>query len=111
MNRWAIAFAAFFAAIVIGAIGYQLGVSHGLAVGAQAAGGAAAPVVVPYMYYRPWGFGFGFLFPFAFFAFWFLIARGLFWRGRPWHRERLDEWHRRAHEQMSGSAAPDRVRS
>jgi hypothetical protein len=100
-----------FAAVAIGGIGYQLGVSHGLAIGAQTAGGAGAPVVVPYMYYRPWGFGFGFLFPFAFFAFWFLIARGLFWGRRPWHRERLDEWHRRAHEQMGGSSTPDRVRS
>jgi len=107
MNRWAIALAALFAAMVIGGIGYQLGVSHGLALSAQAAGGAAAP----YMYYRPWGFGFGFFFPFAFFAFWFLIVRGLFWGRRPWHRERLEEWHRRAHEQMNASSAPDRVRS
>jgi hypothetical protein len=107
MNRWAIALAAVFATMVIGGIGYQLGVSHGLALGAQASGGAAAP----YMYYRPWGFGFGFFFPFAFFAFWFLIARGLFWGRRGWHRERLEEWHRRAHEQMSASSAPDRARS
>src|SRR5919197_768523 len=47
----------------------------------------------------------------ALFAFWFLIARGLFWGRRPWHRERLDEWHRRAHEQMGASSTPDRVRS
>jgi len=114
MNRWATALAALFAAMVIGGIGYQLGVSHGLALSAQAAGGAAGAAVPPdiyYRYYRPWGFGFGFFFPFAFFAFWFLIVRGLFWGRRPWHRERLEEWHRRAHEQMSGSSAPDRVRS
>jgi hypothetical protein len=91
-------------AIATGLLGYQLGVSHGLALNGQLAQGAQ----VPYGYYRPWGFGFGF--PFLFFALWFFLLRGLFW-GRGWHRgggytgpnrmqARFEEWHRRAHEQM-----------
>ena len=111
MNRWATVLAAVIGTLIIGAIGYQLGVSHGLALGTQASGSGTAPVFVPYGYYRPWGFGFGFLFPFAFFAFWFLIARGLFWGGRSWRRERFEEWHRRAHEAMKDSPTPNQIRS
>src|SRR4051812_49711022 len=55
---------------------------------------------------RPWGFGFGFfpIFPLFVIFFWFVILRGLFWRG-PWGHRRwyydgvppaFDEWHRRA---------------
>jgi hypothetical protein len=108
MNRMAALFGVALAAIAVGTIGYQLGVSHGIAVGAQ---GAAAPDgPLPYGWYRPWGFGFGPFFPFLFFAFWFLMLRAFFWRG-PWRRSghpygwddgpaRFDAWHRRAHERM-----------
>jgi len=95
-------------ALAVGTIGYQLGVSHALAVASQ---GAAAPGgAVPYGYYRPWGFGFGPFFPFLFVAFWFVLLRGFFWRG-PWRGrpyppawadvpDRFEAWHRRAHERM-----------
>ena len=60
---------------------------------------------------RPWGFGFGFfpIFPLFVIFFWFVILRGLFWRG-PWGHRRwyydgvppaFDEWHRRAHDRHS----------
>jgi hypothetical protein len=112
VNRWAVVLAVLVGAIVVGSIGYQLGVSHGLAINGQA--GAVPPAgFVPYGYYRPWGFGF--LFPLVFFGFWFLLFRGLFWGGpwpRHWHysgpddaRRMFDDWHRRAHEQMKGETA------
>lgn len=88
---------------------YNLGVAQGLADNGRAIGFAP----------RPWGFGFGFpLFPFFFIFFWFLVLRGLFWRG-PWGHRRwyydgvppaFDEWHRRAHaRQDPPSPAPDRL--
>src|SRR3954454_9128162 len=111
-NGWVIASTVAVVAIATGLLGYQLGVSHGLAVSGQLAQGA-----VPYGYYRPWGFGFGF--PFLFIALWFFVLRGLFW-GRGWRRgyyggphamqARFDEWHRRAHEQMTSEPpAPNRA--
>jgi len=108
MNRWATVLAAVIGTLIIGAVGYQFGVSHGLALGGLAESGAVPPGVVPYAYYRPWGFGF--LFPFAFIAFWLLIARTFFWRRRPWHRDRFEAWHRRAHEAMKDATTLDEVR-
>ena len=112
-NRWAIVAAVLFAAMVAGAIGYQFGVSHGLALNGQIPAGPP-PGFGPYGWHRPWGFGF--LFPFLFFGFWFLLFRGLWWGG-PWrHRwhyagpydERtLEEWHRRAHQQGQTPEQPD----
>jgi hypothetical protein len=62
---------------------YNLGLAHGIAESGRAfaAPGTAGPVVA--VWPRPWGFGFGFFpfFPFLFILFWFLVARGLFWRG------------------------------
>jgi len=108
MSRWAALLGVVLAAIVAGAIGYQFGVSHAVAVGQVA---TVPPNVVPvYGWYRPWGFGFGFFFPFLFVALWFVILRGLLWGG-PWRRRwshggpydapsRFEEWHRRAHNRM-----------
>jgi len=111
-SRWPIVVTAVIAAALIGWGAFQLGVSHGLAIGGSLA--AVPPgAVVPYGWHRPrFGFGF-FLFPFLFFGFWFLVLRAIFW-GRPWRRcyggdgyaSRLDEWHRRAHERMSAPPAP-----
>ena len=108
MNRWAAALVVVVAAIVVGSVGYQFGVSRGLALGGQV---AATPPggFVPGGWYRPWGFGF----PLLFLAFWFLILRGLFWGG-PWRRRwhemdpdhipgRFEEWHRLSHERMKGT--------
>ncbi len=102
-------------AIVVGAVTYNLGVAHGLAVGGQVPVAAPGPYS-PYGYgwYHPWGFGF--LYPFLFFGLWFLAFRVLFWGG-PWRRHRyyagrrelppmFDEWHRRAHERMSTDRPP-----
>ena len=79
-----------------------------LAIGPAA--GAPAGMIVPYGWYRPWGFGlFG---PFMLVVFWFLLFRIFFWGGfhrRRWHYpgvyeapQAFEEWHRRAHDRMSG---------
>jgi hypothetical protein len=105
--RWAAASAVLVAALV-GVVSYNLGLSHGLAIG-PAAGGQAG-VIVPYGWYRPWGFGlFG---PFMLVVFWFLLFRIFFWGGFRRHRwhypggydtpHAFEEWHRRAHERMGG---------
>jgi len=128
MRRWAVVALAVVAAIAIGTIAFQAGVSQGIALQPPAAaapaapGGAqAVPVQPPYPYYygyyRPWRFGpFGFIGPllsvlffvFVFrFIFWGLFGWG--WRRRRWYYDRyydpdapshFDEWHRRAHERM-----------
>jgi hypothetical protein len=101
-----------FVALAAGALGYNIGLSHGLAATVPAAGVAGA---APYMFYRPWGFGFGFG-PLLFLLLFFFLFRMVLWggvygrRGRCNGSSRLDEWHRRAHEQMNGqqrSAAPE----
>ena len=97
------------AAVVIGVVAYNAGVSHGLA--QQIAVSATGAYPYPYGWPRPWGFGFGFFFPLLL---GFLLLRLVFWGGyghRRWHRGRgyygagpcdvppgFDEWHRRAHE-------------
>lgn len=109
--RWAAAFAVLVAALV-GVVSYNAGLSHGLAIGPGA--GGPAGIVVPYGWYRPWGFGlFG---PFMLVVFWFLLFQFFFWGG--FHRRRclypgvydgppaFEEWHRRAHERMSGQTSP-----
>jgi hypothetical protein len=95
-------------AIAVGTVAYNAGLSHGFAMSAPAAGGAqGAPI---YYRYHPWGFGF---FPLGILFFWFFVARLFFWGGfgRRWHRgpyypgpydaPSLEDWHRRAHEQMN----------
>ena len=113
--RWTAALAAILFSVAIGVVSYNVGVSHGVAIGAAAI--AAAPAAGsapfgPYGWYRPWGFGF--FGPFAFVLFWFLTFRLLFWGGlhrRRWHYggphdipRSFEEWHRRAHEQMNSHA-------
>jgi hypothetical protein len=98
-------------ALAVGAVGYNIGVSHGLAMAVPAAG--APSVAVPYMWYRPWGFGFGFG-PLFFLLLFFFVFRPLVWGGlygRRWHHAypgdvppRFEEWHRRAHEQMNSQS-------
>jgi hypothetical protein len=100
--RWMAGLAVVLASIAVGAVAYNMGLSHGLAVSSGAAQGAGA-----YYRFRPWGFGF---FPFGMLLFWFLIAR-LFLGGcgrRRWQRfgpydgpSAFDDWHRRAHERMN----------
>jgi hypothetical protein len=120
-NRFAALLGMALVAAVVGAVGYQIGISHGLALGGQAAAAASNAVPPygwppPYGWYRPWGFGFGFLFPLFFFGFWFVMLRMLFWGGpwrRGWHHagpsdvpSRFDEWHRRAHDRMKTEPPP-----
>ena len=106
--RWTAILAALLVAALVGVVSYNVGVSHGLAIGPAA--GAPAGMIAPYGWYRPWGFGlFG---PFMLIVFWFLLFRIFFWGGfhrRRWHHPGmydapygLEEWHRRAHERMSG---------
>jgi len=100
---WAALLLAVVVAVGVGFAAYDLGLSHGLARSAQVvaavpAPGAAPVVVYPYMWHSPFG---GFFAPFFFFVLVFVLLRGLIWGG-PWRRRGhgLDEWHRRAHEQM-----------
>ncbi len=85
---------------------YQAGFSQGLA-GKLPAGAAG----MPYYWYGPhWGWGFGF-FPFFGLIWFFLVLLLIFWLvrgaarfgrhggGRPHIEDRLQEWHRQAHEQ------------
>ena len=134
MRRWAAVALAVVAAMAIGTIAYQAGVSQGIALqpppvvaapaapgGAQAAQAPAPYPYYPYRYYRrgPFGF-FGFvgpLFGIIFFIFFMrMIFWGLFgwgWRRRWYHDRydadygpsRLDDWHRRAHERMRDDRA------
>ena len=121
MRRGAIGALAGVAAIAIGAIAYQAGVSQGIAMRPPVASTPGAPggtqVVpptpypyYPYGYYRPWRFGFfGPLLTIFLFVF---LFRMLFWGFWGWRRRwlydpelgpsRLDDWHRRAHERMQG---------
>ena len=110
--------AAVLLAVAVGVIAYNAGVSHGLAI-AGSAGPAPTGPFPPYGWYRPWGFGF--FGPFLFVLFWFFLLRVLFWGG--FYRRRwmypgfqdappsFDEWHRRAHERMSGANASPTGRS
>ena len=92
-------------ALVVGAIGYQLGISQDLAALPAASG---APVAYYGRHMFGWGFGFpflGFLFPLLFFfLFMSLIAGavrgGRHWGGgygHDWRRQRLEEIHRELH--------------
>jgi hypothetical protein len=96
-------------AIGVGVLSYTAGVSHGLAI--APAVGAPSTGAVPYAYYRPWGWGWGFA-PLFFLGFWFFmfaVFRGFFWGGTyrrcgygpGWREQRVDDWHRHAHEEMN----------
>ena len=103
--------------IGIGAFIYNAGVAQGLATGDRIAPPEGQLAPRPYYYapfYRPWGFGlFGLFFPLLFVFLFFLVVRGLFFRGWRrydswrWHGWRepgqqgvppmVEEWHRRMH--------------
>jgi hypothetical protein len=105
------AFGVVLVALAAGGLGYNIGLSRGLAVAAAPAAGTASayPLAAPYLWYHPWGFGFGFG-PLLFLFFAFFVFRGLLWGGyrHRWYEstggvpQRFDEWHRRAHDQMNG---------
>jgi hypothetical protein len=101
------------AAIAIGA--YNAGTAHGIAESGRAI--TAPPAGTPYVYGwpGPWGFGFFPVFPLFFLVLFFLVFRGLLWRG-PWRGgwgcrhdgvpPAFDEWHRRAHGEQRPSPPP-----
>lgn len=111
-RSWVVGLVVVVASAAVGLLGYNIGLSHGLA---QSAG--ADPQF--YGWHRPWGFGF--LFPLMFFVLWFTLFRGLWWGWcGPWswrHRyyypdepgphSRFDEWHQRAHERMKEGPSAD----
>jgi len=117
-NRLVTLIAVVVLAVLVGAMAYNVGVSHGIAqsgkmqvVAAPAGGPAVAPYAYSYPYYwgwHPWGFGF--FFPFFFLFLIFGVLRAIFWRAR-WHayggcrgyQDRFDEWHRQSHERMKGA--------
>jgi hypothetical protein len=121
-KRWVILLLGLLAAVAIGTVAYQVGVSHGLslqppvAATPPAAGGApAAPPPYPYYpyhFYGPWRFGF--FGPLLFILFWIVVFRAVMWGVFGWRRhswrdpaywpDRFDDWHRRAHERMRGDA-------
>jgi len=107
---WVLALVVVLASAAVGLVGYNIGISHGMAQGA----GTDANF---YGWHRPWGFGF--MFPLLFFFAWVVLFRGLWWGfGGPWrHRyyypgeygphPRFDEWHRRAHDRMKENPPAD----
>lgn len=100
--RWIPIVAAVVLAAVVGGIAYNAGVAQGFEESGKVIAAPGGPYPYPYMgWHRPWGFGFFFA-PLFFIFFWFVILRGLFWRGGFGRRcgGGLDEWHRRAHERM-----------
>jgi hypothetical protein len=106
---WALGLLALVLIITAAAVSYNAGVSHGLAQVAMAPGNTTPPPY-PYGWHRSWGFSP--VFPLLFIFFCVFMVRGLWWGWGPrhyWHggygsydRERFDEWHRRAHDQMKG---------
>jgi hypothetical protein len=134
MRRWAVVALALVAAVAIGTVAYQAGVSQGIALQppaatAPVAPGAAQATPPPYPYYPyryygrgPFGF-FGFVGPLFGLIFFIFIMRTIFWGlfgwGWGWRRRwmyrgydpdygpsRFDDWHRRAHERMRDDHAP-----
>ena len=114
-QRWIVVLAMLLLAVGVGVVAFNAGVQHGVVEAgkavAPAPGAGAYPGPYPYYgWHRPFGFPFFFV-PLFFFAFWILVARGLFW-GRCGGRlcpqpywGRSEEWHRRMHERM-GEEAP-----
>jgi hypothetical protein len=118
-RKMAMGIVAILLAGVIGALAYNAGVAHGIAMtaamsGAVEQGGNAAAAAYHHGYapygWHPWGFGFGFpFFPLFGVLFFFFALRVLFWGGPRrgcYGRDgygvppRFEDWHRRAHERM-----------
>ena len=109
-SYWAFGLLALALTITAAVVAYNAGLSQGLAEVATGPGNATPPPY-PYGWHRPfvvWP-----LFPLLFIFFWAFVARA-FWWGWGWgprrywshgygpdDRERFDEWHRRAHDQMN----------
>jgi hypothetical protein len=113
-HGWTVVLAAVLLSAIAGIIAYNIGVSHGIALGAPAQGSAVPPY--GYGWYRPWGLGFGF--PALLFIFlWVMLLRGLWWGGPSWRhrcyggppsmRSAFEDWHRQAHGQMKESPSAD----
>ncbi|HLJ73630.1 MAG TPA: hypothetical protein VKU62_03525 [Thermoanaerobaculia bacterium] len=94
-QRWLIAAGVIALAVIVGFAAYNAGVQQGVA-----QSGRIVNAAYPYPYYwHPWGF----FFPFLGIALFFLIFRGIFWRGGyrygygcgPYPREREDNPDRR----------------
>ena len=109
VGQWLIGLLVLALLVAAGAYVYNLGFAQGVAESGRfvQAPGAGVPVVA--FWPRPWGFGFFPFFPLLFILFWFLVLRGLFWRGGWAGRcgsrsipRRFDEWHRRAHAAEQG---------
>jgi hypothetical protein len=108
--------AAIVLALAVGVVGYNIGMSHGLALAARASAAPGAPPYPPYLWYRPWGFGLG---PLLLVAILFVLFRRMLWGGSYRHGwtdartdrvpPRFEEWHRRAHAQMSGQNSQPNV--
>jgi len=79
-QRWLVAVGVIALAAIVGFAAYNAGLQHGVV---QSGKVVSAPYqYAPYPYYwHPWGF----FFPFFGIALFFLIFRGIFWRGG-WHR-------------------------
>jgi hypothetical protein len=105
--NWFVVIAGVLLTAAIGVVAFNMGVSHGLAIGVPSAGAPPAAGPYPYPYgYRPWGFGFFPLAPLFFIFFFLFVARGMFWGGYRRRCGSFDDWHRRAHERMDGNTPP-----
>jgi hypothetical protein len=106
-------------AVIVGAIGYQIGVSQAITVATP--GATTVPAVYPY-FWHPFGFfGFGFLgllFPLLFLFLIFGLVRAAWWGrggygGGRWYggdrRAMLEQWHREMHgEKPAGTTEQQR---
>ena len=107
-SNWALALLALAFTAILAVLAYNAGIAQGAAQ-LPAVSANVTPPPYAYGWHRPWGF-FPIV-PFVFLFFWFFVARALWWGWGPrryWRhgyfpddRERFDEWHRRAHDQMS----------
>ena len=108
--HWALGLLALALTFTVAVVAYNAGLSQGVAQVSTGAATVAPPPPYPYGWHRP--LGIWPLFPLMFIFFWAFVARGFWWGWGPrryWQRgyglddrERFDEWHRRAHDQMKG---------
>ncbi len=101
-------------ALVVGLVGYQIGIMQNVAAQVPAGAAGTAPA---YYWYGPhmfWGFPFfgflGFLFPLFFFFVIFGLIRAAVWGGRGWgygryerRRQMLEDIHRELHGEKPSS--------
>jgi len=100
-----------FAAVAIGLVGYQIGVSQNVAAQIAAGSAPAAYWYGPHMY----GFGFlGLLVPLLFFFLFVGLVRAAIWGGHGGHgrdgrRARLEQLHRELHGETPPSSSGERT--